>query len=367
MISSNATDGQTVIVTSDVAFVTFKASKWGLLFTIFSDVYMMLSATQSTFGPWVLLPDRLPFVRAALRGASECRRQTLPQALVKATANAVPRQASNSVVAVLPFYGVAVQRTGASGEALGLLSLWHFTKAFRAALADDSVSTLVIDVDSPGGNIFGVMELADEIYRSRARKHIVAIANSLAASGAYWIASAANELYLTPGGEVGGIGVYDIHTDLSKGFEKAGVATTLISAGKYKTEGNPFHPLGADARAAMQKRVDGYYRAFVAAVAKHRAMPELGVRNGMGQGRLLDAERAKDENMVDGIATLDDVVSKLARCIRHGEPVQRAASAAQLQARRRVIQALNHRPPCKESCPTGLAARSRREIELLSL
>jgi len=184
------------------------------------------------------------------------------------------------------------------------------------------------------------MELADEIYRSRARKPIVAVANSLAASGAYWIASAAREFYATPGGEVGGIGVHDMHTDLSKGLEKAGVETTLISAGRYKTEGNPFQPLSTSGRSAMQARVDSYYRAFVAAVAKHRNVPESAVRNGMGQGRLLNAERAMHESMVDGIGTLDDVAGKLARRISKGEYVRPSAPrGTQLQATQRVIEA----------------------------
>ncbi len=232
--------------------------------------------------PWAVLPDRFPYIRLALMSRARGQRPT-PRAGAGASTNtALYRRAGNSTIAVLPFYGVAVQRTDAFGEVLGLLSLWHFTQAFRTALADDSVGGIVIDIDSPGGSVYGVMELADELYRSRARKPVFAIANSLAASGAYWIASAANEFYVTPGGEVGGIGVHDMHIDLSKGLKKAGIDTTLIAAGKFKTEGNPFEPLGVDARATMQRRVDAYYRAFVAAVAKHRAVPESAARNGMG-------------------------------------------------------------------------------------
>lgn len=211
-----------------------------------------------------------------------------------------------------------------------------------------------------------LLRLAAEIYRARARKPVFAIANSLAASGAYWIATAASEFYVTPGGEVGGIGVHDIHTDLSRALENAGISTTLISAGKYKTEGNPFQPLGADARAAMQKRVDGYYRAFVAAVARHRDVPEPAVRNGMGQGRLLGAGSAKHENMVDGIASLNDVACQLAR--RVGDKSARpSARSVQSQARQRVIEASSHRLPRDVLGAAGLAAARRREIELLSL
>ena len=324
---------------------------------------MQSSIADLLAGPWALLPDRLPFVRAALS------QKATPQAKIKAVSRSGAvngRPAGTGGIAVLPFYGVAVQRTDAHGEALGLLNLARFTQALRAALADGAVGGIVLDVDSPGGSVYGVAELADEIYRSRAHKPIFTIANSLAASGAYWIASAASEFYVTPGGEVGGIGVHDMHSDFSKGLAKAGIETTLIVAGRYKVEGNPFQPLSADGRAAMQKRVDGYYRAFVAAVAKHRSVPESAVRQGMGRGRLLDAELAMRESMVDGIATLDDVAGKLARRIGQGKPARQSARAAQWQAGPRLIETSNYRPSSEVSRATGLTAARRRDVELLS-
>ncbi len=119
--------------------------------------------------PWALLPDRLWSICALRNGAFTRRQESSPVATSSAR-----RRAANGTIAVLPFVGVAVQRTDALGEAIGLLSLWHFTQAFRAALADDTIGGIVIDVGSPGGSIYGVMELADEIYRMRARKPIAA-------------------------------------------------------------------------------------------------------------------------------------------------------------------------------------------------
>ncbi|AYE29330.1 S49 family peptidase [Burkholderia pseudomallei] len=322
---------------------------------------MQSSIADLLAGPWALLPDRLPFVRAALS------QKATPQAKIKAVSRSGAvngRPAGTGGIAVLPFYGAAVQRTDAHGEALGLLNLARFTQALRAALADGAVGGIVLDVDSPGGSVYGVGELADEIYRARARKPIFAIANSLAAAGAYWIASAASEFYVTPGGEVGGIGVHDMHVDLSKGLEKAGIETTLIAAGKYKTEGNPFHPLGADARAAMQKRVDAYYRAFVAAVAKHRNVPESTVRNGMGQGRLLCADRAKRENMVDDVAALDDVMLRLSQHIGQRTP---SPGVARVRTSQRFVGALKNQLKSKTPHTATSAAARQREIESLAL
>ena len=136
------------------------------------------------------------------------------------------------------------------------------------------------------------------------------------ASAAYWIGCSASEFYVTPGGEVGSIGVWQAHQDYSKALEEAGVKTTMISAGKFKVEGNPYSPLDAEALSFMQSRVDDYYAAFTKAVARGRGVPIAQVREGMGQGRVLGADAALAQNMVDGIATLDDVIKKMRRDAR---------------------------------------------------
>ncbi|TDY23936.1 signal peptide peptidase SppA [Paraburkholderia sp. BL6665CI2N2] len=218
--------------------------------------------------------------------------------------------ASAGGVAVMGLVGIIRQHpaTGLFGGGAGLT---QFQQAFKAALADDSCASILIDVDSPGGSVYGVEELANEIYAARGKKRIAAVANSLAASAAYWIASAAGELYVTPGGEVGSIGVYAAHMDRSKQLRKAGIDTKLVSAGKFKVEGNPYQPLDEEARAFMQSRVDDYYSKFTRTVARNRGVSGLSVRSGMGQGRVLGAEAAKTAGMVDGIATFDDVVRRL--------------------------------------------------------
>ena len=96
-------------------------------------------------------------------------------------------------------------------------------------------------------------------------------------------------------------------------LETAGVKTTLISAGKFKVEGNPYSPLDADAQSFMQSRVDDYYAAFTKAVARGRGVSINQVRDSMGQGRVIGAESALAQNMVDGVATLDDVLKKMRR------------------------------------------------------
>jgi signal peptide peptidase SppA len=242
-------------------------------------------------------------------------------------------------IAVLPLYGVVTQRGNMADDVSGpgSMSVQQFTGALRSALADPTVGQILIDIDSPGGSVYGVQELATEMMAARSTKPIVAIANSLCASAAYWIGCCASELYVTPGGEVGSIGVWQAHQDCSEAMAEAGVKTTLISAGKYKTEGNPYAPLDADAQAFLQSRVDDYYQAFSKGVAKARGVGIDAVRNGMGQGRVLGADAALAEHMVDGIATFDEVVKKMQKSAK---TAGRPAGVSRLAAMQRDLAIL---------------------------
>ena len=270
--------------------------------------------------PWALMPERLNAVSAVMARWSShapATAEVLAGIDTDKLAREARRQTATSVsgggIAVLPLYGVITQRGNMIEDVSGpgSVSTQKFAAALRLALADESVSQILIDIDSPGGSVYGVAELADEIVAARAQKPIIAIANSLAASAAYWIGCSASEFYVTPGGEVGSIGVWQAHFDYSQALASEGVTPTLISAGTYKVEGNPYAPLDPEAQAFMQSRVDDYFLAFSKAVAKGRGVPIAQVRNGMGQGRVLGADAALEQKMVDGIVTLDEAIRKM--------------------------------------------------------
>lgn len=274
--------------------------------------------------PWALMPERLQAMTAVLTRWSsdvppsdETLFQINTDRVLRDTRKqfATDRASSHSGagIAVLPLYGVVTQRGNMVDDISGpgSTSTQKFTIALRQVLADDTVGQILIDIDSPGGSVYGVAELAAEIVKARAQKPVVAVANSLAASAAYWIGCSAGEFYVTPGGEVGSIGVWQAHFDYSKALEEEGVKPTLISAGKFKVEGNPYVPLDPEAQVFMQSRVDDYYNAFINAVAKGRGVSIGDVRDGMGEGRVLGADAALAAKMVDGIATFDDVLAKM--------------------------------------------------------
>ncbi|HNB43179.1 MAG TPA: S49 family peptidase [Burkholderiaceae bacterium] len=239
-------------------------------------------------------------------------------------------------IAVIPVYGTIVQRAGMMTEWCGGSACSQISAALREAMADETVSQILMEFDSPGGSVYGVDELAAEIREARKSKTIVGFANSLSASASYYLQSQCSEVYVTPGGEAGSIGVWMAHEDYTKAMEEYGVKTTIISAGKYKVEGNPYEPLSEEARAFMQKRVDEYYQAFVSAVAKGRGCGVDAVRTQMGEGRVLGAQDCKACGMVDDVMPMQDVIAKMRRASSPTgrSPRQKAA------ARQREIEAL---------------------------
>lgn len=228
-------------------------------------------------------------------------------------------------VAVIPLHGVIIPRADEFAEMSGATSVSSLRRSLRVALATPEVGAIVLDVDSPGGAVSQIPEIADEIYDARGQKPIFAVANTMAASGAYWIASQVDEFYVSKSGLVGSIGVITAHDDLSAAMEMEGIRTTLISAGKYKDEGNPFEALGDEARAHIQSQVDEFYGMFVKAVARGRGTTAKAVRSGFGQGRVFGITDAQAEGMVDGVASLEEVVKKAMRASRRQSNAAAAA------------------------------------------
>lgn len=219
-------------------------------------------------------------------------------------------------VAVLPLHGVIVPRADAFSEISGGVSIDSFRSQFRQAVAATDISGIVIDVDSPGGMVDQVPEMAAEIRAARGSKPIVAVANTEAASAAYWLASQADQIVVSKSARVGSIGVFTAHEDRSAEQQQEGLKTTLVSAGRYKTEGNPFEPLTDDARAHLQTLVDDYYGMFVGDVAKGRGVAVDAVRNGYGEGRVVGARDALKQGMADATGSLEGVIGQMLQAAR---------------------------------------------------
>lgn len=249
----------------------------------------------------------LDFVELRAEGARLTKQQ-----IQASIGSARPKELQmRGTIAIMPLFGVMAHRMGMLDDISGGTSTESFGKTFGELMDDPEVTAIILDVDSPGGSVEGVEELAAQIFDARGRKPVVAVANATAASAAYWVASQADELVVTPSGEVGSIGVFSLHTDQSEADARAGLARTIISAGEFKTEWSPFEPLSDEALAAEQARVDHYYGMFLEAVGRGRGVGWDDVAERFGQGRMVVAAEAVALGMADRVATLSQVISDL--------------------------------------------------------
>lgn len=287
--------------------------------------------------PWAILPAKFAVLHALVVKHASGDRLSAEEIQAATAPRPAPRSAG--AIAVLPVFGTIVPHADLVSQGSGGTSPKTLSAAFAKLVNSQEVAAIVLDVDSPGGAVPGIAELTDQIYQARGIKPVVAVADHLAASAAYWLATAASEFVVSPSADVGSIGVFAAHEDVSALMEREGVKVNLISAGKHKTEGNPFEPLTDEARAAIQSRVDGHYADFVKHVARNRGVSVDAVRNGFGEGRVVGAREAVQMGMADRVGTLDETLERLSKQIAKGAG---RSPSAELEFRQRRARALGH-------------------------
>lgn len=223
-------------------------------------------------------------------------------------------------IAIIPVYGMLGARASILDEFLGVTSIGTLRSNFQSAMADPTARAIVFDIDSPGGGVAGIAELANEIRNARGQGKAIVAHATLAASAAYWGFAGVDEFVVSPSGSVGSVGIVAIHQEFSKALEDAGVTTTIISSGEFKTEGNKFEPLTDEAKAHLQERSDTFHAQFLADVAKGRETTVENVRSNYGKGRLLLAQPALKAGMVDRIEAFDATLARLSKSLGGAQP-----------------------------------------------
>jgi signal peptide peptidase SppA len=215
------------------------------------------------------------------------------------------RGASRSAgdVTIIPVMGTLTLRDHWYGS-----TIEGIRAAYRNALGDGS-RAIVFEFDTPGGEVFGLEELAAEIRAGNATKPSVAMVHPYCCSAGYYLGAQASEVVVTPSGELGSVGVWAMHVDLSRALDAEGITVTLISAGEGKTDGNMFEPLSEEARADIQADIDRYYGMFVGAVAKGRGVSAAKVK-GSWKAKVYGAADAVDLGLADAVGTLEDAVKR---------------------------------------------------------
>lgn len=248
-----------------------------------------------------------------------------------------PRVAPPGGVGIVPIHGILTQRPGFWVEMGFETSTELLGRQIDEFAADPAVKAIILDVDSPGGGVWGTPELADKIWKVGKDKKIIGVVNSLAASGAYYLASQATELVMTPGGEVGSIGVYRLHIDVSEADKMMGVKVEAIFAGERKLSGASGLPLDDMGREELQREVSDYYEKFVKAVARGRGKSASTVREGFGRGGLVRADQALAEGMIDKIATFESVIARFGLSTAEAMPLANAQPDPAIEIRKRKL------------------------------
>jgi signal peptide peptidase SppA len=220
------------------------------------------------------------------------------------------RRTGDGHVAVIPIAGVIAPRMNLFTQASGGTSFDGLTAQLRDAVDNPKTKAIVFDVDSPGGNVAGASEFAREVMRARTKLPVIAQANHLMASAAYWPMAGATEIVASPSAHVGAIGVYGIFDDISEALAKRGIKREVFSAGKYKAEGAD-GTLTDEARTHLRSLVQASYVRFIGDVAKGRGLTTDAIRDGYGQGRSLPAEAALEAGLIDRIDTMDDTLARV--------------------------------------------------------
>jgi len=263
--------------------------------------------------PWLISPaahqqmcDMIDIALANMVSGQE------PQANIEALSNADTQLQVVDGVAIIPISGPLMKSVHPILRMFGINGIDDIEADLVKALQDDSVQGIMLDVDSPGGSVTGIPELAKKIAAAATVKPVVAFTDTMMASAAYWLSAGASAIVASESANVGSIGVYMAFLDTSRAYEMAGVKTELIKAGKFKAAGIDGMSLTDEQRERMQAGVDQIANWFNGFVAQHRtAMPESA-----REGQTFFGIDAVAIDMVDRVGNADDAMAELRAMIQ---------------------------------------------------
>ncbi|TVR80049.1 MAG: S49 family peptidase [Rhodospirillales bacterium] len=271
---------------------------------------------------------------------------------------------TDSGIAVVPVLGPLVSRGDWLTALFGATDYGAIGSAVAAAFAAPSARAVLLELDSPGGEVGGLFDLVDRLtsLREDAQKPLWAVAHESALSAGFAVASAADRLYVSRTGEVGSVGVVAIHVDKSAADAMAGLKWTLIHAGAKKVDGNPHEPLSAGAFADIQADVDALHDELVALIARNRNMSPDAVR--ASQAAIYRGRRGIDIGFADRMGSVAQALADLAATL--DRPVRsRGLASAKIGVTPRTFpaQPSRRKPAMTTDTNAGAAVEDAANIE----
>jgi protease-4 len=185
---------------------------------------------------------------------------------------------------------------------------------------NDRVKAIVLRIDSPGGGVGPAQEIHAEVKKAQQEKKVLVSMGSVAASGGYYVACAADRILANPGSITGSIGVIVESLNVEELLRKLGLRSTVVKSGKHKDIGSPLRPMTEEEKKLLQGVIDSVHDQFIRAVAEGRKLPVEKVRQ-LADGRIFSGDQAKSLGLVDELGNLEDTIALAAKMAGiKGEP-----------------------------------------------
>lgn len=237
-------------------------------------------------------------------GRVDMVKQTMARTLGASAVSGSMMYGMVGTTAVIPVFGALVNRFNST---YGFITGYNYIKnAIATALADESVDSIILDINSGGGEVAGCFETVDYIKAACSQKEIHAVVDSSCYSAAYAIASACTSIKATPSSGIGSVGVVAMHASYEKMLENEGISVTFIKAGDHKVDGNPYEELSDSVKADMQKRIDATYQEFVSLVSVNRSLAVEDVVK--TQAACYTAQEAKSIGLIDDVISVEGAI-----------------------------------------------------------
>jgi len=200
--------------------------------------------------------------------------------------------------------------------------------ALQQARDDGRVKAIVLEIDSPGGEVTASDAIYSAVVKAGARKPVVVYMESLAASGGYYVSCGGKFLMANETTITGSIGVIIQTLNYEQLFNKVGLASVVFKSGKFKDMLNGARPITPEERELVQNFIMKTYEKFLGVVAKERKLPADRLRDTIADGRILSGKEAFENKLIDGLGDLDDAFSKAkelgnapdAKVVKYGPP-----------------------------------------------
>ena len=253
---------------------------------------------------WAITPSYLDTMQTAF---AEWQAGTAIE--YKTDEEGTPTNVTNEGVAVLSYSGAFHKRLAGISALSGGISGERVISDLRKYSADDTIRAIVLSLDTPGGTVDGVGDVTEAIKEAKLSKPIVTYADGLLASAGVWIGATSDAIVCNSTAQVGSIGVIMVHQEASKAEASEGIVSTVLTAGKYKGDGNRHEPLSDQARAKLQDSLDFYYSMFVDHVADCRGVSIADCLLNMAEGRMFIGSQALESGLVDKIGNLETAIN----------------------------------------------------------